>query len=300
MTAHRTKAYIYLIIVAIIWGVASSVIKFTFQGISPLPFLSYRFGIAAIVSVIYFLLVRPKFPNPGKTIPLSIFYGFLAYTVALGLLFLGLEKTTVLDLTLITLLIPLLVVACGAIFFREHITKREKSGILIVLAGSLITAFYPMLAGKSNGEFSGNMILLAFMIADVGAIIVAKKLVQMKVNSLSLVSLGFIVGALTIIPLTIYMNGFEETVQTITTLPLKYHLGVWYMALISGTLAYSLSVLANKSIEISEAAIFKYLQPIFGVPLAIIWLGEKITPHFIVGAVIITIGIVIAEVKKKR
>ena len=71
------------------------------------------------------------------------------------------------------------------------------------------------------------------------------------------------------------------------------------MALISGTLAYYLAILGNKSIEISEAAIFKYLQPLFGVPLAVYWLGEKITVYFVIGAVIITAGIVIAEIKKK-
>ncbi|NTV79075.1 MAG: EamA family transporter [Clostridiales bacterium] len=40
--------------------------------------------------------------------------------------------------------------------------------------------------------------------------------------------------------------------------------------------------------------------PIFAAPLAVIWLGEKITPVFIIGAIIIAVGVFIAEVKKKR
>ena len=300
MTAHRIRAYIYLLIVAVIWGVAGPVIKFTFGGIAPLPFLAYRFSISAIISFFYFLAVKPKFPKPGKTIPLSILYGLLAYTVALGLLFSGLEKTTVLDLTLIGIFAPLLIVFSGALFFRDHITKRERVGILIVFLGSVATVFVPIFTNHSNVKFSGNIMLLLFLVADVTAVLLAKKLVQMKVNSLSLVNLGFVVGALTIIPFTLYINGYQETIQAITNLPLKYHLGVWYMALLSGTLAYYLAVKANKSIEISEAAIFKYLQPLFGVPLAVFWLGEKITIYFVIGAVIITVGIIIAEVKKKK
>ena len=42
------------------------------------------------------------------------------------------------------------------------------------------------------------------------------------------------------------------------------------------------------------------MYPIFAAPLAVLWLGEKITPMFIIGAVIITIGVAIAEIKKKR
>jgi len=32
----------------------------------------------------------------------------------------------------------------------------------------------------------------------------------------------------------------------------------------------------------------------------VVWLGEAITPIYLLGAVIITIGVVIAETKKKR
>ena len=56
----------------------------------------------------------------------------------------------------------------------------------------------------------------------------------------------------------------------------------------------------QKSIEIGEASLFAYLYPLFSTPLAVVWLGEKITPMFIVGAVVITIGVVIAEIKKRR
>ena len=72
------------------------------------------------------------------------------------------------------------------------------------------------------------------------------------------------------------------------------------MALLSGSLAYYLSNKAQKSIEIGEASIFAYLYPIFSTPLAVIWLGEKITPMFTMGAVIIAIGVAIAEIKKRR
>lgn len=72
------------------------------------------------------------------------------------------------------------------------------------------------------------------------------------------------------------------------------------MAIISGSLAYFLSNKAQKTIEIGEQSLFAYLYPVLSLPIAVLWLGEKITPTFIVGAIIITIGVAIAEIKRSR
>jgi drug/metabolite transporter (DMT)-like permease len=69
------------------------------------------------------------------------------------------------------------------------------------------------------------------------------------------------------------------------------------MALISGTLAYFLFIRGERSIEAGEAGLFAYLQPLFTVPLAILWLGERVTPAFIIGATIVGIGVYVAEKK---
>ena len=72
------------------------------------------------------------------------------------------------------------------------------------------------------------------------------------------------------------------------------------MALISGTLAFYMSNKAQKSIEIGEQSLFAYLYPLFSLPLAVLWLGEKIMPIHIIGGIIIVIGVAIAEIKKRR
>ena len=70
------------------------------------------------------------------------------------------------------------------------------------------------------------------------------------------------------------------------------------MALLSGSLAYYLYVRGQRTIEVSEAVLFNYLQPLFMVPLAVFWLGEKLSATFLIGAVIIAAGLFIAEYKK--
>ena len=72
------------------------------------------------------------------------------------------------------------------------------------------------------------------------------------------------------------------------------------MALLSGTVAYTLWNMGQKTIEIGESALFSYLYPVITLPLSIFWLHEDITTPLIIGAVIIAVGVIIAETKKKK
>lgn len=296
----RTKAYFSIIIATIIWGIAGPIIKFTLEGIQPIPFLTYRFGLSAFVGIITFLLHGYSIPKDPKTLIILLVHAFFTSTIALGLLFFGLENTTVLEMTIITLAVPVLTSTAGAYFLREHITKREKIGMGIALLGTLFTVFEPLfLSGNSSMRFSGNILIFLYIVANILPVILAKKLLRLGVSANALTQTSFIVGFLSFIPIVLFNPGLQNFTNDIINLEFKYHLGVWFMAFLSGSLAYYLYNKAQKTIEVGDASVFAYLYPIFSTPLAVLWLGEKITPAFITGGIIIIIGVIIAELKGK-
>lgn len=301
MLRSRTRAYLALLATAAIWGAAGPVIKFTLGGISALPFLTYRFALSAVLALIAVAFGAFKLPRNRKTLLLAILYGFLTSTVALGLLFLGLEKTTVLDMTLMAVIGPLLIVLAGEIFFHERVTKREKLGIMLALSGTALTVLEPLIRnGAALEQLAGNFLIVLYLIVNTASAVLVKDLMRMGVSALSLTNFSFIVGFFTILPLTIFAGDLPHLISTIKNLALPYHAGVIFMALLSGTLAYTLWARAQKTIEIGEAAIFSYLYPLFSAPLAVFWLKEKITPPFAIGAVVIALGVFIAEHHKSR
>lgn len=300
MSKSRLTAYLYLILVAAIWGAAGPVIKFTLGAISPLVFLAYRFTISAAVSVVFMTLKGTKLPKNKKTLLTLILFGFLTSTVALGLLFLGLDKTTVLDVTVLALFGPLLIVLAGLFFLKEHITLREKLGIAIAIAGFATVIFGPLLRNNGNSGLSGNFIIVIFLLVNSASALLAKILVRKKVAPITLANVSFIIGFLTLTPFVVFTQGPTQIITSLKALHPVFHLGVLYMALLSGNLAYTLWARGQRSIEISEAALFTYLQPIFAAPLAVLWLKEEITTPFVAGAIIISIGIIVAEYKKSH
>jgi drug/metabolite transporter (DMT)-like permease len=154
------------------------------------------------------------------------------------------------------------------------------------------------LNGNNTVRFSGNLLVFGNVIVATITTVISKKLLRNNVNPLLLVNTAFIVGFISFLAYTLYTNTLD--INVIYQTPPIYHFGVLYMAAISGTLAYYLSTKAQKTIEISEQSLFSYLSPIFSMPIAVIWLGEKITPSFIIGAVIIAFGVALAEIKRTR
>jgi drug/metabolite transporter (DMT)-like permease len=296
MNSARTRAYLMLLIVAIIWGVASPIIKYTLGGFSPIVFLTYRFGISTIIALISFAVFGLHLPTDKKTFWLMLFCGFLTSTVSLGLLFFGLNDTTVLDSSLISLASPLIISMAGVVFLHEKVTKREKIGMGIAVIGTILTVIEPIIQrGHEYLKFSGNLLILGYVVATVIVAVITKRLLRSGVNPLTLTNFSFIIGFISFLPFV-----FINSQKSLLSASFSYHLGVFYMAIISGSLAYFLSNKAQKTIEIGEQSLFAYLYPVLSLPIAVLWLGEKITSTFIVGAIIITIGVAIAEIKRSR
>jgi len=293
----RGKAYLYLLLVTIIWGLATPVIKYTLQGFEPGIFLVYRFFISTILALIILFPGRKTVLNSLRKHPTQIFLAsFFGVTISLGALFLGLEKTTVLDSNIITSINPLIVVIAGAIFLNERVPSKEKFGAGLAFLGTIIAIVVPVVLGSENKiQLEGDVMIVLYMLADIVAVILIKKLLQKKVSSSLLSNISFIIGFITLTPIVLLSTPASEVINEIKSTPINYHLGVWYMAILSGTIAYYLRNKAQKTIEVGKVGLFAYLVPVVSVPVAVIWLQEKITLPFIVGAILIVIGVFIAE-----
>lgn len=300
MSPVRKRAYLELLAMAAIWGIATPIIKYTLNGFSPAILLTYRFFLSTVIALIIFAFTRIKIPKNPKILLVTLLNGFLITTVSLGLLFLGTDKTTAIDSNLISAMEPIIIAAAAVIFLKEHITKRESVGILIALGGTLITIIQPLyLTQPSFAQVEGNLLVFAGLLVTVATAVIAKVILRDNVDALFATNASFIVGFITILPFSLPQI-LNSKFQILTSVPFSYHLGVFYLAGISGTFAYYLWHKAEKSIEISEVNLIAYLYPIFATPLAVLWLGEKITPVFIIGAIVTAIGVVIAEYKKHR
>ncbi len=154
--SERAIANIVLVLAASIWGFATVVIKITVAEVPPLTFLMLRFVSSAIILIpfIFYILKRHKINRIRYK---HIFTAsLLGHIVALILIFLGIERTTAVEASLITAFTPLLISAMGFFILKETIKRNEIEGTLLAFLGTLIIVFSPLILAGNASE-AGNL-----------------------------------------------------------------------------------------------------------------------------------------------
>lgn len=300
---RRTTAALYLLLVSLIWGAASPIVKNTLQWFDPWLFLTYRFAISTLIALPYLAFSRAKLPVKASDQWLVLITGFISAPLSLFLFFEALDKTTALSGSLITAAGPLFLILGGVLFFRDRIGRNEKIGITIAILGTLLTVVGPLiLNGHADtlGKLEGNGLMLLAVITDIVGALLSKEAMKKGINATLVAQTQFVVGFVVFLPLLFLITTPEEAWFTIVTAPWQAHLGVLYMALLSGIVAYTIRNIAIKTIEVSESALYQYLQPLWAAILAVLWLKEAITPSYIAGGLVITVGVYLAEQKRAR
>jgi len=264
------------LITAIIWGFASPVIKYTVAQIKPFAFLFYRFLIVTFVFLPTFIVIAKReketFSSLLKIAPL----GLLGITLTLSFIFVGLERTTALEASVLVALSPIFICVAGVLFLKEKITRLEAVGISLAFAGTLVMVGEPLLEGRAfaGQNLAGNLLIIASGITWTAYVILSKEEFK-KHSPFIITATSFFTGLVTITPLALLEQGTKLFNYQALVLTSGALWGVLYMSLFSSVIAYFTFQLGLKLIEASEATLFAYLQPIFAAPLAVFWLGER-------------------------
>jgi len=246
---------------------------------------------------------KAKTPSNSKDLAILTLIALLGSSINLGFLFYGYNYTTALDASLLSATAPIFVVAASMFFLKERVTKKEKIGLLIAFLGTLAIIFQPLAENKIlfQENILGNILVVISNIAWIFYVVLSKYGLKHKFDPLTMTAYTFFLGFITLLPLAAIQAGsLSSLISLIINSPMQTHLGVLYMALLSGSLAYFLYQRAQKTIEASEATLFLYLSPLFAAPLAVLWLGEEITVFYLLGAAIVAIGVIISENKRRR
>lgn len=293
----RKLAIISLIVVSAIWGVASPVIKVTLNYIPPFSFLMIRFLIASLI--LYFMVDWKKgyLKNLGKRgLVYALLIGVLGSSVNLGLLFWGINFTSSIEATIIYSMAPILIILGGVVFLKEKIQTYELVGLLIALAGFGLIIIKPLLMDRSEVSisFEGNILVVLSTIAWTAYALLSKNVFNhdktgKKYSPVFITFITFFAGAISLLPFGIY---------EILTTPIDFAKatpGILYMTIASTVIAYTLYEFGVKQIEVSETAIFQYLQPLFTIPVAIMFLNEQFSIIYLVGGILVAAGVFLSE-----
>lgn len=295
---NRTKAYLAMLGVTVVWGAAFPIVKPSFDYVSPVQFLFFRYLFVSILLfpllIFYLIKLKPKL----KQLIIMFFLELSSY-LFLILLYQGLKLTSVIEASLIGSLGPILTVLGGVIFLKEKEEAREWKGLIISFLGTLILVFEPLISGSNHSatfSFKGNLLITAYHLSWTVYLLFAKKLYR-TIPKVFIASFSAPVGLLSLFTILLITNA--STSLTLLTIP-AVTIASGYMAIFGSIIGFTLYLYGQSLIEASEACLFTYLQPLVGIPLAMWLLNETISWPQIIAVIIISFGVFLGEYKPRR
>lgn len=289
----RKLAILALLLTTAIWGISGPVIKLTLRYTSPFTFLFFRFLIASFVIFPFFAKEQKRRPLSSSDLLRLTVLSLFGQTLTLSFVFLGFARTTALEGTLLSSLSPIFIITGGVIFLGETINKLERLGLVSIIIGSIITVLDPVLDLKNveTVNLLGNLLIISSGITWAIFSLRSKELFN-KYSPFIITAYSFFVGLATFTPVALGEFFLAPTAKFVLPNALP---GILYLAIFSSLSAVYMYEVGLKYIDASEAAVFSYLQPVFALPISVLFLKENITLPFLVGGGIIAFGVIISN-----
>ena len=276
---------------ASIWGGMYVVSKLVLEIIPPFTLVSLRL-LLGIITLAIVLLLR-GFPKISRREIFQVIgVGFIGYGISLSLQFLGTKLSTAANGSLVTSATPAFVLLFAWVLLREKITWRRLVALLLATSG-VMAVIDPRSAQLNPDLFFGNLLLFGAAVTWAMYSVLVRKMTQsLDVLPLSLVA--FFGG----LPVTIPAGVWELNTVGVGTISPGVVGGVLFLGVISTALAMILWNTAFAVLDASAASLTFFAQPVVGTLLGWLFLGERITSLFILGGILISLGLVISSTEK--
>lgn len=276
---------LYQIIALFIWASSFVAGKYAFTMLDPVLTVQTRL---IIISLLIFPLFLRHWKKVDKAVRPQLWWlGFLNYPAIFLLQFIGLHYTSAASAATIIGLEPLLIVFMGHFFFKDKAAwyhwffgAMAFVGVAILIAG-----------GRSEGEitlFGCTLILLAGLLFA-SCLRWTKSMIG-QITATAYTAISVVLGTITCLPFTLIFTQNWEINWNWQGLA-----GLLYLAIFCSWIAYWLWNKGLNSTHTNLTGLLTALEPIFGVALAILLLGESVSLLSWFGILIIIAATVIAS-----
>jgi drug/metabolite transporter (DMT)-like permease len=273
---------------AAIWGGMYVVTKVVLDVIPPFSLLVIRLvlGFLALTLVIQ---LRGGFKVNKNQFWKFFGVGAVGYGVSLGFQFVGTQLSTAANGSLVTSATPALILPFAFLLLGEPVTRRRLAAILIASLG-VVAVIDPRSAQLDSSLFLGNLSLLGAAVTWALYSVLVRK-VSTNVDLLQASAIMLLGG----LPVAIPISAWELSTQSLGMITPGILGGILFLGIISTAVAMFLWNYAFAKLPAAVASLTFFAQPVVGSLLGWFFLSEKITPLFVLGGVMIGIGIVISS-----
>ncbi|MFE7083525.1 DMT family transporter [Priestia megaterium] len=271
-----------LLVTAIVWGSGFVVTDIALEYLNPYQVMAGRFVLATLLLIILFgsklKTLTKSVMWKGTILGIFLFLGFVLQTV-------GLQHTTPSKNAFLTAVNVVIVPVIAYLLYKRKIDRYEMVGSVITIIG------IGLLSMQSSITINmGDVLSLACAVAFAFDIFYTN-LFAKREDAISLTIVQFITASVLSVVAVLIKGDIP------TTLEREGVYSILYLAVFSTSLAYLFQNKAHQYTTATKAAIILSTESFFGMLFSVLFLHEVLTGRMIIGAVLIMLAILIAELK---
>jgi drug/metabolite transporter (DMT)-like permease len=275
-----TRTIIALGITILLWSSSFAAVRASLQAFTPGHIALFRFLIASILLAVSALITRIKLPAL-KDMPIIFLLGFLGVFAFHTAQNYGEVTVTAGSTGMLISSAPIFTAILATLFLGEKLKLWGWLSIFISFLGVSLIA----LGEKEGVKFDWGVILLLLAAVVAAIYFVLQKPYLEKYSALQLVTYIIWTGTLLLL---IFTPGLIEEIRNA---PIEATVSTIYLGIFPSAAAYFTWSYALSKAPASIVASFLYLQPVFAIIVAWIWLNEMPAPIAITGGVITILGV---------
>ena len=286
-------AYLMLASVALMWAANTNVARATAEEVPPMALTFWRLFLSALVLAPFAL----KNTWRKRHVVMRHFWllnllAFMSMASFNALVYLGMQYTVAINGNLLQGALPICILMSGLIFARRGITMKQSIGVALGMIGLMVIVVKGDLNLLLQLRINPGdpVVFLGVFVSATYAVFLYTRPAELDV--ISFIFLSMLFSTFHILPFFAVEHFFFRTLPMTETAILT----VGFIALFPSALAQTFFVIGVKRVGPAKAGYMIYLTPVFGVLMAVGFLGEPFRGFHAAGIVLIAAGIWLATI----
>jgi probable blue pigment (indigoidine) exporter len=288
----RFSHLVILLVLNFFWAATLSAYKIIGPCLSPGSIVTLRFGIAFLCLAFVWRWLPGNAPRSVDLVR-ACMVGVITFCAGQRLQVLGNQLGSAGNSSVLMGLEPLTTSVAAALFLREHIGRRRWIGFALGLTG-VVLLNAPWQPGFRWTGLTASLIFVASFLGEAAYSVISKPVLA-RAGLMKVLAVALLAGTLA----NILVDG-RETLAAVQRLPMVPWLLLFWLAIVCTVIGYGFWFVVIRESDVNVAALTVFTQPLFGVALAALWVGEPLHWGQLWGGLLIATGLAIGLSRQIR
>jgi drug/metabolite transporter (DMT)-like permease len=287
-------SWLLLIICNMMWALQFTCIKLTQDQVGPYFTVWGPMLFATVLLAPFALKDYKKSGKRLRDVLVFIQLALLGVFPAQVLMTWGTQYSLASNAAILTLSLPVITAFFAFLILKEKMNRLRWVSFAIAIIGVILCSTGDVSKMNFSSAYAlGNILIFLAIIGNAYYNVGIKKIAE-RYTEMELLFYTYVVMVILLTPLVLYFE--QDVFARITSFTAQTWTGMTLLTLFHNFLSMILFFKALKALDAIQVALSNYLITFMGLPVAAIWLGEKLNNQAIVGGVLVLVSTLIITI----